>query len=167
MIFQKKWRQKQHLVDTMGERENINSQKITQHERKMWKVQKEEPLCKGLQIKRNKSVAPVKVFKSVRQQWVNIHYRRRNQERWNKKRSDEWHLYWWRQKNGKRVVECRIDSGAPCNVISHPPVSKLPQDGNPKLQESNSKLWMYDGSGVILYGVIDIKSEVNQTKTRL
>ena len=68
MIFQKKWRQKQHLVDTMGERENINSQKITQHERKLWKVQKEEPLCKGLQIKRNKSVAPVKVFKSVRQQ---------------------------------------------------------------------------------------------------
>ena len=72
-----------------------------------------------------------------------------------------------RTKSSKRAVECQIDSGASCSVISHSLVCKLLQDGNPKLQESKSKLRMYDGSVMIPYGVIDIKCEVNQAKTKL
>ena len=37
---------------------------------------------------------------------------------------------------------------------------------NPKLQESKSKLQMYDESALIPYDVIDIKGEVNQAKTK-
>ena len=39
-------------------------------------------------------------------------------------------------KSSKRIVECQIDSGAPCNVvISHSLICKLLQDENQKLQE--------------------------------
>ena len=71
-----------------------------------------------------------------------------------------------RTKSSKRAVKCQIDSGASYNVISHSLVCKLLQDGNPKLQESKSKLQMYDGSFMIPYGVIDIKREVNQARTK-
>ena len=54
-----------------------------------------------------------------------------------------------RTKSSKRVVECQIESGTLCNVISHSLVCKLLQDGNPKLQESKSKLRMYDGSAMM------------------
>ena len=70
-------------------------------------------------------------------------------------------------KSSKLAVECQIDSGASCNVISHLLVCKFLQDGNPKLQENKSKLRMYDGSVMIPYGIIDIKCEVNQVKTKL
>ena len=72
-----------------------------------------------------------------------------------------------RTKSNKCVVECQVDSGASCNVISHSIICKLLQDGNPKLQESKSKLRVYDGSVMIPYAVIDIKCEVNQAKTKL
>ena len=64
-------------------------------------------------------------------------------------------------------MECQIDSGVSCNVISHSLVCKLLEDGNHKLQESKSKLQMYDGSVMIPYFIIDIKFEVNQGKTTL
>ena len=64
-------------------------------------------------------------------------------------------------------MECQIDSGASFNVISHSIVCKLLQNDNPKLQESKSKLRMYEGSVMIPYGIIDIKCEVNQAKTKL
>ena len=64
-------------------------------------------------------------------------------------------------------MECQIDSGVSCSVISHSLVCKLLEDGNHKLQESKSKLQMYDGSVMIPYFIIDIKFEVNQGKTTL
>ena len=64
-------------------------------------------------------------------------------------------------------MECQIDSHASSNVISHSPVCKLPQDGNPKLPEHKSKLRMNDGSVMIPYGIIDIKCKVNQANTKL
>ena len=70
-------------------------------------------------------------------------------------------------KSIKHAVKCQIDSGASCSVISHSLVCKLLQDGNSKLQESKQKLQMYNGSVIISYGVIDIKCEVNQAKTKL
>ena len=70
-------------------------------------------------------------------------------------------------KSSKCVMECQIDSGVSCNVISHSLVCKLLEDGNRKLQESKSKLQMYDGSVMIPYFIIDIKFEVNQGKTTL
>ena len=70
-------------------------------------------------------------------------------------------------KSSKRIVECQIDSGASCNVVSHSLVYKLLQDENPKLQESKSKLQMYDGSVMIPYGINYIKCEVNQAKINL
>ena len=72
-----------------------------------------------------------------------------------------------KRKSGKRVVECQIDNGASCKVISHSLVYKLLQDENPKLQEGKSKLQMYGGSVMIPYGKTDIKCEVNQAKTKL
>ena len=53
-----------------------------------------------------------------------------------------------------------------CIVILHSLVCKLLQDVNPKLQESKSKLRMYDESALIPYDVIDIKGEVNPAKTK-
>ena len=49
-------------------------------------------------------------------------------------------------KSSERVMEFQIDSGLSCNVISHSLICKLLLDGNPKLQESKSKLQMYDES---------------------
>ena len=63
-------------------------------------------------------------------------------------------------------MECQIDSGASCYVISYSLICKLLQDENPKLQESKSKLQMYDRSVMITYGILDIKCEVNQAKTK-
>ena len=70
-------------------------------------------------------------------------------------------------KSSKCVSECQIDSGALCNVISYSLICNLLQDGNTKLQESKSKPQMYDRSVKILYGIIDIKCEMNQAKTKL
>ena len=66
-----------------------------------------------------------------------------------------------KRKSSKRVVECQINSGRSCNAISHSLACKLLQDVNPKLQESESKLKIYDGSVMIPCGVIDIKCEVH------
>ena len=63
--------------------------------------------------------------------------------------------------------ECQIENCASCNVISHSLVCKLLQDGNPKVQEIKLKLQMYDGSGMIPFGITDIKCEVNQVKYTL
>ena len=70
-------------------------------------------------------------------------------------------------KSSKRIVECQIDSGASCNVVSHLLACKQLQDGNPKLQESKSKLQMYDGSVMLPYGINYIKCEVNQASINL
>ena len=52
-------------------------------------------------------------------------------------------------KSSECVMEFQIDSGLSCNVISHSLICKLLLDGNPKLQESKSKLQMYDKSVMI------------------
>ena len=64
-------------------------------------------------------------------------------------------------KSSKRVVEYRIDSASSCNVIPHS------LNENTKIQESKTKLWMYDRSIMIAYGALDIKFEVNRAKTKL
>ena len=64
-------------------------------------------------------------------------------------------------------MECQIDSGVSFNGISHSVIYKLLQDGNPKVQESKLKLQMYDRLVMIPYGIIEIKCEKNEAKTKL
>ena len=78
------------------------------------------------------------------------------------KRRDGWQLYGWRQKAVNISWDVKL-----IVVISYSLACKLLQDGNPKLQEWKLKLQMCDGSVIIPYGIIDIKCELNQAKTKL
>ena len=46
----------------------------------------------------------------------------------------------------KTTLECQLDTGATCNVLSHHDLSVISQDGNPALQTSKVKLRLFNGS---------------------
>ena len=46
----------------------------------------------------------------------------------------------------KTTLECQLDTGATCNVLSHRDLSVISQDGNPALQTSKVKLRLFNGS---------------------
>ena len=48
--------------------------------------------------------------------------------------------------NFSTEIDCQLDTGATCNVITHRDLSIFHQDANPKLQQSNDKLRLFDGS---------------------
>ena len=54
---------RKHLVHTVGERETQVPRRLPSMRRRMWKVWKEEPLCKGLETKSINSIAPTGVFR--------------------------------------------------------------------------------------------------------
>ena len=50
------------------------------------------------------------------------------------------------EANQKEQVECLLDTGATCNVISYNKLTQLLQDGDPPLTKSRSKLKLFDGT---------------------
>ena len=46
----------------------------------------------------------------------------------------------------KTTLECQLDTGATCNVLSHCDLSVISQDRNPALQTSKVKLQLFNGS---------------------
>ena len=48
--------------------------------------------------------------------------------------------------NFSTEIDCQLDTGAKCNVITHQDLSIINQDANPKLQQSNVKLRLFGGS---------------------
>ena len=50
------------------------------------------------------------------------------------------------------ALDCQLDTGATCNVITHHDVCTIQQNGNPVLQPTSTKLKFYDGSLVTALG---------------
>ena len=46
----------------------------------------------------------------------------------------------------KTSLDCQLDTGATCNVISHKDLAIINQTGNPKVNTSKSKLRLFDGT---------------------
>lgn len=54
-------------------------------------------------------------------------------------------------------LDCQLDTGATCNVISHRDLSIINQDVNPTLKQSNVKLRLFDGSVMNPLGEVTLK----------
>ncbi|CAB4034914.1 Hypothetical predicted protein, partial [Paramuricea clavata] len=50
-----------------------------------------------------------------------------------------------------------MDCGSTCNVISYKEYCKIAQDGNPKLQKTDAKLRLYDGSVMLPLGCCELR----------
>ena len=63
------------------------------------------------------------------------------------------------QDNYKTSMECQLDTGASCNVISHRDLSILLQNGSPPLNHSSVKLRLFDGSIMRTLGETHLTAE--------
>ena len=57
----------------------------------------------------------------------------------------------------KTTLECQLDTGATCNVLTHRDLSIISQDGNPTLQTSKVKLRLFNGSVMKPLGEVSLK----------
>ncbi|KXJ04486.1 hypothetical protein AC249_AIPGENE8434, partial [Exaiptasia diaphana] len=57
----------------------------------------------------------------------------------------------------KTDLDCQLDTGATCNVISHRDLSIINQDGNPTLKRSSVRLRLFDGSVMNPLGEVTLK----------
>ncbi|KAK2549603.1 Uncharacterized protein P5673_029852 [Acropora cervicornis] len=60
-------------------------------------------------------------------------------------------------ENWETLVQCRLDTGATCNVISFDKLCEIKQSGKPGMQPTTSKLRLYDGSMVQALGECDLQ----------
>ena len=67
-------------------------------------------------------------------------------------------------ENGETLVQCQLDTGATCNVMSFDKLCEIKQSGKPAMQPTTSKLRLYEGSLVQALGECDLqcKYKVNQ-----
>ena len=63
------------------------------------------------------------------------------------------------QDKYKTSMECQLDTGASCNVISHRDLSILLQNGSPPLNHSSVKLRLFDGSIMRTLGETHLTAE--------
>ena len=63
------------------------------------------------------------------------------------------------QDKYKTSMECQLDTGASCNVISHRDLSILLQNGSPPLNHSSVKLRLFDGSIMRTLGELHLTAE--------
>ena len=59
--------------------------------------------------------------------------------------------------NAELIIDCQLDTGATCNVITYRDVCYVQQIGNPVLQATRTKLKFYDGSLVHILGEYNAK----------
>ena len=59
--------------------------------------------------------------------------------------------------HSRTELTCQFDTGATCNVMSYDDLSRIAQDGNPQLQDSNVKLHLFDGSLMIPMGTTSLE----------
>ncbi|CAB4031928.1 Hypothetical predicted protein [Paramuricea clavata] len=67
----------------------------------------------------------------------------------------------------RKDLECQLDTGATCNVMSYDDLSRITQIGYPKLHSSTAKLRLFDGSMMKPLGVAHLKVERNQVTENL
>ena len=60
-------------------------------------------------------------------------------------------------ENGETLVQCQLDKGATCNVMSFDKLCETRQSGKPAMQPTTSKLRLYDGSLVQALGQCDLR----------
>ena len=53
---------------------------------------------------------------------------------------------------GEAVIECQLDTGATCNVMSFRDLCAIKQHGNPKMKSSSAKLKFYDNNFITAKG---------------
>ena len=60
-------------------------------------------------------------------------------------------------ENGETLVQCQLDTGATCTVMSFDKLCEIKQSGKPGVQPTTSKLRLYDGSLVQALGECDLQ----------
>ena len=63
-------------------------------------------------------------------------------------------------------LECQLDTGATCNVMSYDDLSRITQTGNPPLQSSKVKLRLFDGTLMKPIGATSLTVENHNNPTR-
>ena len=57
----------------------------------------------------------------------------------------------------RQMVQCQMDCGSTCNVISYKEYCKIAQDGDAKQQKTDAKLQLYDGSVMLSLGMCELR----------
>ena len=68
---------------------------------------------------------------------------------------------------GGSCVQCQLDTGATCNVMSFDTFCDIKQNGNPVIQTTSTKLQLYDGSVVPMAGEDNLNRNYNGVNHKL
>ena len=68
---------------------------------------------------------------------------------------------------GNVTIECQLDTGATCNVISYNDVCAIMQHGNPTLAPTTARLKLYDGTVMLVLGECTLCCECKGVKHSL
>ena len=68
---------------------------------------------------------------------------------------------------GYETVECQLDSGSTCEVMTLRQCCQILQNGDPKLDESHCRLRFYDGSTITPVGVCHFICQKNDCEAKL
>jgi hypothetical protein len=73
----------------------------------------------------------------------------------------------WDKDGGESQIQCQLDTGATCNVMSFNTLCEIKQSGSPAMQPTNTKLKLYNGSFVPALGECDLNCIYNGESCKL
>ena len=76
-------------------------------------------------------------------------------------------LYFWDKDGGESQIQCQLDTGATCNVMSFNTLCEIKQSGSPAMQPTSTKLKLYNGSFVPALGECDLNCIYNGESPKL
>ena len=66
------------------------------------------------------------------------------------------------ETSGDTEIQCQLDTGATCNVMTLTDLCNIKQCGNPQMNSSTARLRLYDGTIIPVLGEVDLRCKVNE-----
>ena len=71
------------------------------------------------------------------------------------------------EEMGRTSIQCQLDTGATCNVMTLTDLCVIKQHGNPKMESTTAKLRLYDGTIIPVIGEATLKGQWEGARHRL
>lgn len=68
------------------------------------------------------------------------------------------------EEMGETFIQCQIDTGAICNVMTITELCEIKRHGNPVMESTTAKLKLYDGTIIPIVGEATLKCKVNEER---
>ena len=71
------------------------------------------------------------------------------------------------EKTGDTVIQCQLDTGATCNVMTLDELCNIKQQGDPQMDSSTAKLKLYDGTMIPVLGETNLQCKANEKQKNI